>query len=308
MSKNYIIQLRQILAAESISQQELARRIGVSFATLNRWLNGHAVPHKRKIDLIDRIHRKSLDYALFTKDDAAQVVKEASEFKDARIWRAITGRQNLQDDLLLEHTYNSTSIEGTTFTKKETEAVIFDKLTIRDKSLIEHLDVINYSVVLRKIFTGEFPREITEDLIKEIHRLLMQGVREDGGIYSQHQRGIRGIDIMLTHPKDIPEEMVHLIREWNATKKKNIHSIAKFHSDFELIHPFGDGNGRVGRLIMVLQCKSQKYAPVIIENARKAEYYEVLEYAQRKSEYPFVRFLLEEMKRTYRIIRKYVGD
>jgi Fic family protein len=306
MGINYITQLKQILIAESLSQQELAKKLGVSFATLNRWLNKHAVPQKKRIEQIGRLHREVVGYGALTGKDIRQIISEASSYKKKRIWTIIESQQNLQDDLILEHTYNSTTIEGTTLTKKETEAVIFDKITIKDKSLVEHLDVVNYSTVLRKIFRREFPPKITEDAIKEIHRLLMQGVREDGGVYSKHQRGIRGVEIMLTHPKDIPEEMGRLIRQWNSKKQKNLQAIAKFHSDFELIHPFGDGNGRVGRLIMVLQCQNQNYAPAIIENARKAEYYEVLEYAQRKSEYPFVEFMFEEMKRTFGIIKKYL--
>jgi len=306
MDRNYIVQLKQILTTESLSQQELAKRLGVSFATLNRWLNNHAVPHKKRIEQISRFHREIVGYGSLTAQDVRRIISEANNYKKGSIWTAIENQQNLQDDLILEHTYNSTTIEGTTFTKKQTEAVIFDKLTIKDKALIEHLDVVNYSTVLRKIFKREFPQKITEDVIREIHRLLMQGVREDGGVYSKHQRGIRGADIMPTHPQDIPEEMGRLIRQWNSKKQKNIHAIAKFHSDFELIHPFGDGNGRVGRLIMVLQCQNQNYAPAIIENARKAEYYEVLEYAQRKNENPFVQFLVEEMKRTFKIIKKYL--
>jgi len=306
MSQNYINQLKQILTAESLSQQELARKLGVSFAALNRWLNGHAVPQKKRIEQISRLYREVVRHSLLTAQDVRKIISEANNYKKRRIWTIIENQQNLQDDLILEHTYNSTTIEGTTFTKKQAEAVIFDKLTIKDKSLVEHLDVVNYSVVLRKIFKREFSEKITEGVIKEIHKLLMQGVREDGGLYSQHHRGIRGADIMLTHPKDIPEEMGRLIRQWNSKKQKNIQAIAKFHSDFEVIHPFGDGNGRVGRLIMVLQCQNLNYTPVIIENSRKAEYYEVLEYAQRKSEYPFVQFMFEEMKRTFGIIKKYL--
>ncbi len=306
MSVNYISQLKQILDTQSLTQQQLAEKLAVSFATLNRWLNKHAVPHKKRLDQISRLHRDVIGYSSITAAEINRIIFEADKYRESSIWEIIDSRQDLLDDLLLEHTYNSTTIEGTTFTKKQTEAVIFDKLTINDKSLIEHLDVVNYSVVLRKILKREFPQRITEASIKEIHRLLMQGVREDGGSYSPHQRGIRGLDIMLTHPQDIPEEMVQLIRQWNSGKQKNIQSIAKFHSDFELIHPFGDGNGRVGRLIMVLQCQAEDYAPVIIENSRKAEYYEVLEYAQRKSEYPFVLFLVDEMKMTFRIIRKYI--
>ncbi|MBF0384502.1 MAG: Fic family protein [Candidatus Omnitrophica bacterium] len=306
MNEDYISQLKQILATEALSQQELAKRLGVSFAALNRWLNKHAIPHKKRIEQIGRLHRDVVGYSSLTAKDISRIITEANNYKKRSIWTIIGNNQNLQDYLVLEHTYNSTTIEGTTFTKKETEAVIFDKVSIKDKSLVEHLDVVNYSTVLRKIFKREFPQQITEGTIKEIHRLLMHGVREDGGEYSKYPRGIRGVDIMLPHPKDIPEEMGRLILQWNSKKQKNLHAIAKFHSDFELIHPFGDGNGRVGRLIMVLQCQKQNYAPVIIENARKAEYYEVLEFSQRKNENPLVQFLVEEMRRTYRIINRYM--
>lgn len=306
MSENYILQLRQILDSQPLTQQQLAERLGVSFATLSRWLNGHAVPHRRRVEQISRLHRQFVEYSSISAEDINEIVSEADNYRDAGIWKIIEGSQGLQDDLLLEHTYNSTTIEGTTFTKKEAEAVIFDRVNIRDKSLTEHLDVLNYSLVFKKILKREFPRRISETVIKEIHRLLMQSVREDGGRYSEHQRGIRGLDIMLTHPKDIPEEMSQLIRRWNSRKRKDIQSIAEFHSDFELIHPFGDGNGRAGRLVMALQCQAQNYAPVIIENSRKAEYYEVLEFAQRKCVYPFVRFLADEMKRTFGIIKKYI--
>ncbi len=305
MNTDYILQLKQILDSQSLTQKQLAEKLDISFAALNRWLNKHAIPHKKRLGQISRLHREVIGYSSITPEGINSIISETDNYRGGTIWEIIESRQDLLDDLLLEHTYNSTTIEGTTFTKKQTEAVIFDKLTIKDKSLIEHLDVVNYSVILRKILKREFPQRITEASIKEVHRLLMQGVREDGGSYSQHQRGIRGLDMMLTHPQDIPEEMGRLIRRWNSWRQKNIQSIAKFHSDFELIHPFGDGNGRVGRLIMVLQCQAENYAPVIIENSRKAEYYEVLEYAQRKSEYPFVHFLVDEMKRTFRIIEKY---
>ena len=192
MSENYILQIKSILASQSLTQQQLAEKLGVSFATLNRWLNKHAIPHKKRLEQISRLHREVVGYSSITAEDINGIIGEADNYRKSRIWEIIESRQDLLDDLLLEHTYNSTTIEGTTFTKKQTEAVTFDKLTIKNKSLIEHLDVINYSVVLRKIFKREFPQRITEASIKEIHRLLLQGVREDGGLYSQHQRGIRG--------------------------------------------------------------------------------------------------------------------
>ena len=167
MDINYISKLKQILAAESLTQEELAKKLGVTFAALNRWLNERACPHQKKVDRIDRLHREILGYASMTEEDIRRIVVEANKYKGKKIWQAIANSKNLQDDLILEHTYNSTTIEGTTFSKKETEAVIFDKLNIKDKSLLEHFDVINYSTVLRKILKGEFPAKITEDTINE---------------------------------------------------------------------------------------------------------------------------------------------
>ena len=136
----------------------------------------------------------------------------------------------------------------------------------------------------------------------------MRGIRDDAGSYSKYQRAIRGVNITLTHPEDIPEEMDRLIKAWGRKPlKKTVKEIASFHVHFELIHPFGDGNGRVGRLLMTLQCLHADYAPVVIEDERKTEYYEVLEYAQRKSEGPFVCFLLDEMERTDKILKKWTA-
>ena len=100
--------------------------------------------------------------------------------------------------------------------------------------------------------------------------------------------------------------MKRLIIEWHNKTNKNIFAIAEFHSNFELIHPFGDGNGRIGRLLMVQQCLELKYPPIIIENKNKSEYYDVLEYSQRKSSYPLVRFLVKEMDLTYQVIKRYI--
>jgi len=112
MRQNYIIQLKQILAKDSIPQKELAKRLGVTFATLNRWLNGHAIPHKRRIEQISRMHREIIGYAKFTKEDIHRIVKEANAFQNKKIWQSITTRQNLQDDLILEHTIRPHSSLG----------------------------------------------------------------------------------------------------------------------------------------------------------------------------------------------------
>lgn len=306
MSENYIALLRQILLEKGISQVELARRLGVTFAALNRWLHGSAKPHPRRIEAIRRLHREWVAYPSVTAEELRHVIRRAESLRRKGYWGQIARRQDLQDDLLLEHTYNSTSIEGTTFSKRETEMILFGKGLVPDRSLVEYLEVTNHAAVLREVLQKKYPALVSEPLICRLHQALLQGIRPDAGEYSRHHRVIRGVQIALTHPKDIPEEMKHLMRSWKGKpKKKTVREIAVFHADFELIHPFRDGNGRVGRLVMVLQCLQEGFPPAVIENARKAEYYEVLEYAQRRSEGPLVAFLADEMGRTAKLLRKY---
>jgi len=307
MVENYISQLERILSAGPFTQAQLAKRLGVTPAALSRWIHGYARPHSRRIEAVGKLYREVVGYSTITGAQLSELVRRADGLRKKKMWAAIALHQALQDELLLEHTYNSTSIEGTTLNKKETEVVIFSKGLLPDKSLTEHLEVTNHASVLRDILRGKkYKARISEGLIRDLHRNLMQGIREDAGEYSRHARAIRGINIALTHPKDIPEEMGHLIREWGKERvRKTVRDIALFHVRFELIHPFGDGNGRVGRLLVVLQCLQADYPPVVIENARKAEYYEVLEYAQRKAEGPFVRFVVDEMEQTNKILKKY---
>lgn len=305
MSNNYIDQLKQIMSVESLSQIQLADRLDVTFAALNRWINGHARPRSSKIIAIRKLFQEIAGYPSVTAKDQTLAIQQAQAMKRKELWDFIARHQELQDELLLEHTYNSTSIEGTTFNKRETEAVIFSKAVIPDKSLVEHLEVTNHAAALRRILNKRSVGPLTEGFIKDLHKELLHGVRGDGGQYSKHQRAIRGVQIHLTHPDDIPEEIGQLLRTWKKMPNKTIKEISDFHVQFELIHPFGDGNGRIGRLLMVVQCLQQGYPPVVIENSRKGEYYDVLEYAQRRSVAPFVLFVVDEMKKTAAIIRKY---
>ncbi len=304
--ENYIVQLKEILSAGAFSQSKLAQRLGVTYAALSRWIHGYAKPHPRRIQAIQKLHREIVGYPAMTDRELSQIARSSGALRRKTLWRGIASHQQLQDELLLEHTYNSTSIEGTTFTKRETEVILFSKGLFPDKSLAEHLEVTNHAAVLRGIFQKKYAGPVSEKFIRQLHADLMQGLREDAGDYSRHRRVIRGVHMALTHPKDIPEEMARLVRTWKKASTKTIREIGEFHVRFELIHPFGDGNGRVGRLVMAFQCLEEGYPPVVIENARKAEYYDVLEYAQRKSEGPFIRFLADEMQKTARLIKKYL--
>lgn len=307
MAENYISQLQAILRTTGLSQGEVAARLGVTHAALNRWLHQRAIPHPRHRLAIASLYKTLVGFRPLAPRERVEVLSRARALRRPRLWATLQRHPALVDELLLEHTYNSNAIEGSTLSKKETDAVIFGKSRLPDKSLVEHLEAINHAAVLRDLLLQKSPAIVTEGLIRPLHRFLLQGIREDAGEYAIRQRVIRGVNLALTHPKDIPEEMRGLLATWRRTRRRGygVVEVAQFHADFELIHPFADGNGRVGRLVMVIQLLAANYPPVIIETARKAEYYEVLEYAQRTSVDPFVVFLVDEIERTAHILRRY---
>ena len=307
MERNYITQLDALRRAVGSSQAALAERLGVTKAALSRWLHGHARPQPRHRAAIERLHRQLVRYPAHDEAAAQRIVREVARFRRPGLWRWIASHEGVRHDLLLEHTYNSTTIEGTTFTKRETEAIIFARALFPEKPLVEHLEVTNHAAVLEEILEGGDNQPLSESLIKTLHRAVLQGISPAAGRYSRHHRAIRGVTLALTHPKDIPEEMASLVRGWRRHRRVTLRDIARFHAAFELIHPFGDGNGRVGRLLMAIQCLQQNLPPIVVENARKAEYYDVLEYAQRTSDGPFVAFLADELSRTAAILEKHRG-
>jgi len=305
--QNYIIQIKQILEKTGWSQAQFAKELNVTFATVNRWINGHTNPHPAQLQRIKQLFKSTVGILPLSEHEIAKIIKTVMlKKKRVRNIKKILQDSEISQDFLLELTYNSDAIEGNALTKRETEAIIFDKATIKDRSLIEHLEAINHATVLRDIFEGNYPYEITEELIKEIHKALMQGIRTDAGQYAKHQRVIRGVNLILPHPSDIPEEMRLFCNKVNSYKNNPIEHIAKMHVEFEMIHPFGDGNGRVGRLLMIIQLIHQDFAPCVINVNEKANYYEFLEFAQKKSETHFVHFTAESIIKGYDIIEKHL--
>lgn len=304
MKLNYIKQLKKLLSIHT--QEELADKLGVSFPALNRWVNRHAKPRSKHLEAINKLYKELIDYPQIDSKAIKQIIQRANQLKRKKLSRLIQNNPKLQDELTLEQSYNSNTIEGATFSKRETEFVIFEHQIIQNKNLQEHLEIINHSNILKKIWGFDYPIQINSKLIKELHYQLMNGIREDAGEYSKHQRAIRGLDLSLCHPQDIEEEIERLLKDFNRKASKTIEDIAKFHVDFELIHPFGDGNGRIGRLLIIIQCLSIDLTPIIICNSNKLQYYDTLYYAQTKAEGPFIEFLYNELVDSNCILDRYL--
>jgi Fic family protein len=175
------------------------------------------------------------------------------------------------------------------FNKIVEQHELINDMDKRDMLSINNLANLTTKVIkdtLNNIIVKMDPREI-----KNWHYSLMNGIRADAGEYSKYKRIIPGSEeLTLTDYRDIEEE----IQRWCNIYNKDLilDDIAKAHAHFELIHPFGDGNGRVGRLIVSYQCIKAGLVPPLINNSNKALYYVFLKHAQVNNEYSYLKYFL----------------
>ena len=207
----------------------------------------------------------------------------------------------LKQQLTLEWTYNSNAIEGNTLTLKETIVVLEDGLTIGNKSLKEHLEVINHQEAISFVEElADSTTEITERNIREVHGLVLKDLDP------KYSGKYRDIQVRITGAEHVPPDPVHvpaLMSEFCETKliDKKIHPVehaAIAHLDFVGIHPFVDGNGRTSRLLMNLILMRRGYFPaVILKNDRK-RYYDVLEKGHKGHTDDFIFFVGRALERS----------
>lgn len=179
----------------------------------------------------------------------------------------------------IDMTYNSNHIEGSRLTHDQTR-YIFETNTIgiTDES-VNVDDIIETTNHFRCIdyIIDNAEQKLTEGYIKHLHLLLKSGTSDSRkewfsvGEYKQYPNEVGGIETTL--PENVAKEMRSLLKEYNAIKHKSLEDIIDLHQRFEVIHPFQDGNGRVGRLIMFKECLANSIVPFIITEELKMFYY-----------------------------------
>ena len=179
----------------------------------------------------------------------------------------------------IDLTYNSNHIEGSKLTHDQTR-YIFETNTIgiTDEAInvddiietVNHFRCIDYII-------DHAEDKLTESFIKQIHQILKSGTSDSKkdwfvvGDYKRLPNEVGGMD--TCPPKEVHQKITALLSEYNAIKRKTFEDILDFHVRFELIHPFQDGNGRVGRLIMFKECLANSIIPFIITDELKLFYY-----------------------------------
>ena len=183
----------------------------------------------------------------------------------------------LMDEFVVEFTYNSNAIEGNTLTLRETDMVLRG-LTIDKKPLKDHLEAVGNRDAfeyVRELVAERIP--LSQRVVRELHQLVLADKPRDRGVYRSVPVRILGSLHEPVEPFLIEQSMQDLIDAFNRNPDHSVSDLARFHIEFEAIHPFIDGNGRTGRLLVNLELMKEGYPPIDIKYADRKLYYEAFD-------------------------------
>ena len=218
---------------------------------------------------------------------------EVSKVKEALITQRKIGLSgSLYHKTQLDFAYNTNHIEGSTITKDET-ASIYDTGTILTEGekviVLKDATEVKNHFTLFKYMLDTIGEELSEEMIKKFHFILKDGTLTDDekewfnvGEYKKKKNFVG--DITTTIPSEVSKEMKKLLKWYKGIENKKVEDIIEFHVRFEKIHPFQDGNGRVGRMIMFRECLVNNIMPFYIEDRNKDFYIRGIKKYQTENE------------------------
>ena len=275
--------LQVVKQATGLTQTKLAEKLGVSFVTFNSWWTGKSIPRPKTQTLINELFLEVTGQKIIPTEQlvAKKQVLNKKSTKHKNIIAEILNNPDIRDTFLLKLIYNSNKIEGSTLTEPDTASIIFDNVSLSNKSLTEHLEAKNHQTAFNYLFEYISKKgELDEKLILKLHSILMNGIRPDAGMYRNHAVRILGVNLPVANYIKIPSLIPDIIKEMNKKTNDLVSLTALVHSHFEQIHPFSDGNGRIGRILMSAMLLKANMAPAIVKQQNKRLYYTYLYKAQ----------------------------
>ncbi len=212
-------------------------------------------------------------------------------------------REELFKTLRISLTHHSNAIEGISLSYGETKSLLESGKTANNKPLDEHLIILGfadaYDVIIREandksiLLNPSFIKDLHYIIFSHAHKVTPHLVRTPIGAYRTDYAKITGVDIQLSQPSKIAQDIENLLYQF-PSNDLDLAKIAEFHALYEKIHPFADGNGRSGRLLMSFQCIQNNLIPPLIENTQRATYLSCLYTAQKEANFsPLSKFLEE---------------
>ena len=262
---------------KKITQVEVAEILGVKPATISKYEAGALEPNIESLKKLAELFEVSVD-ELLKEDDfdisRINILEVLREQKNMKL------KGNLYHNTQITFAYNTNHIEGSKLTEDQTRYIYETNTLLAEKDSITDLDDVletsnHFKLVDYMLDIAN--KNLDEKMIKEFHKILKEGTsdsRKDWfavGDYKKLPNEVGGTETVL--PENVSAEMKKLLVSYNSRENITLDDIIGFHVQFERIHPFQDGNGRVGRLIMFKECLKHNIVPFIIEDKIKMFYY-----------------------------------
>ena len=281
--------IKQYRELNKMTQKDIAEVLGVEPGTISKYESGMIEPNIESIKKLAETFKITIDELL--KDEEKFDFSNVNVLKALREQKKMKLKGNLYHQTQVSFAYNTNHIEGSTLTEDqtryifETNTILFEGDTVaKVDDILEtsnHFKLVDYMLDVAD-------KKLTEKMIKEFHKILKDGTSDSRvewfkvGYYKQMANTI-GEGVKTTLPQNVEKDMGKLMDWYNLLKHITIKEIIEFHYRFESIHPFQDGNGRIGRLIMFKECLKNNIIPFIIRDADKLYYYRGLkEYKNEK--------------------------
>ena len=191
---------------------------------------------------------------------------------------------SIYEDLKIEFLYHSNHLEGSTFSKDELEKLLTEKKVEGSHSLDDIIETKNSLEVFDQVI-NDSEEKLDKFMLFNWHKLLKKGTVDDEihniGMWKKYENKLRGLDLKLALPVEVDNLMFNLLSDYNELETVTLKDIADFHYKFEKIHPFQDGNGRIGRFIILKQCLEWNIDLIAIDDKYDDEYRNALYKAQK---------------------------
>lgn len=262
--------LERILKEKGIGKTELSLKLGISSRTIAKISKGEKLS-KRSIQKIAN-YLKTRPENLMREVVENPILQLLREEKESRL------SGGLYHELQIRMTYNSNHIEGSQLSEEQTR-LIFETSTIDTQDGVPVDDILETVHHFRAIdYVIEHAEDLlSEEIIKQIHYILKHDTKDSTlswfsvGDYKKRANMVGGRE--TAKPSEVAGRIKKLLKNYNAIRKVSVEDIISFHAEFEYIHPFQDGNGRVGRLIILKECLRHNIIPFLIEDKKKNFYY-----------------------------------
>ena len=282
--------LKSYRESKKMTQAEVAEALEIRSATVSKYESGILEPNIEALKKLSELFEVTIDELLNDEQDRFDISK-INLLNILREQKEMKLKGNLYHNTQIIFAYNTNHIEGSKLTEDqtryifETNTILFEGETIA--SVDDILETANHFKLVDYML-DKAEENLTEDMIKEFHRLLKEGTADSRkewfkvGDYKQvvNEAG----STKTTLPKYVKRDMTKLMDWYNSLSKITIKEIIEFHARFEKIHPFQDGNGRVGRIIIFKECLKSNIIPFIILDKDKLFYYRGLKEYQNGGE------------------------